>query len=165
MQLKHPRMKIGRRIVRANHGTPEAVYTAIRDLMRMESHRLGFVPMAAIRDAVKCRRLWYAEEHGHCIGYLLASENAVYCTIVQLVVHVDFRRKGIGTKLFDACRLHTQKDIHAKVRGDLPATLFWESTASYIDRREIHEKSQKLANVFVHIRGCKPTAKDGKLNP
>jgi ribosomal protein S18 acetylase RimI-like enzyme len=121
--------------------------------MKIESHRLGFVPTKGLRDAVQDCRVFYATVGGHLVAYMLTSENPVFATIVQLCVHPDFRRQGIATRLFKAFRRSTRKDIHAKVRGDLPANLFWNSTGSIIMESIVHDKSQKLANVYIHHRG------------
>jgi GNAT superfamily N-acetyltransferase len=119
------------------------------------AHRdtLGFLPYLGFRTAIGAGKILVAPRtmRPDCAitGYLLfGPEWNGAVQIHHLVVSPLFRRMGYATALVKALRSLTTAPIIAKVRGDLPANLFWLAAGFTLSSRVVHPTSQRLANWY-----------------
>lgn len=140
----------------------------IMALWRENRKQLGFIPSSALKTGIKRERVlvWASEGRevetneflgcvpaGTAAAYMYFTTEAGIVSIHQLCVSGPCRRLGIGTSMIVALhdRFASNGPVHltCKVRGDLPANLFWHAIGFCVKKQIIHETSQKLTNIYL----------------
>jgi GNAT superfamily N-acetyltransferase/predicted nucleic acid-binding protein len=127
---------------------------AISDQHREE---FGFLPSSVYEERALRGQLWVVTncDRDRILGYLVFGGSQAVVTIVQLYVHPQIRRAGIGSalvkKLKEYARANHNQVIKARVASDLAGNHFWESQGFYIIQQVPGGRSRRRTiNVRVH---------------
>lgn len=100
-------------------------------LQRKNTHALGFLPYAALEEAIQRGHVLRAFENEEPCGYLIRGILRQETRILQIVVEDDARRIDHATALVEGltalCNANRGHSISLHCAEDLPANLFWEA--------------------------------------
>ncbi|HEY1187988.1 MAG TPA: GNAT family N-acetyltransferase [Gemmata sp.] len=136
----------------------------IDHLQRRYREQLGFLPRAALDEAVCAGRVWLALENGCPAGYLYARDRyhgrAEVGVIYQAALSYDARRRHVGTALVEgwvAAHAAGVRQVVLWCARDIEANLFWESLGfAALGYRVGGSKRGR-----VHVLWVRATAPDG----
>lgn len=124
------------------------------NLQKRFSNQIGFLPRAALTEAIGRNLIAVAVENGTPAGYMLirpAAQHQPWCaSIIQAAVELDAQRHSHGRNLLAhllkrANRVHV---IQAWCRSDLEANAFWQqmgfSQVALLERQSARKKSMVL---------------------
>lgn len=127
-----------------------ASLNAIDQLRRTHSNQLGFLPTAALIEAIHQRRTLIVPVNGEVAAYALwthrRTDTPRIATIVHLVVHPSARRQGLATAILQ--RLHGELAaidtaiVQAWCRIDLQATEFFRESGYRVVLASIGETAR-----------------------
>ena len=75
----------------------------------------GLVPLRFLRQAQVENRLWVATDEESVIGFVVIKFLIESCFIVELDVHPEYWRRGIGSALVEACCLRAKSQGFSKM--------------------------------------------------
>lgn len=144
-----------------------ADYPAIEQLRRRDSNSLGFLPAAAIHEAIDQRRTLIVRSNGELVAYALWThrheEHPQVTTLVHLVVTHTARRHNIGTRLLQATAEHLRHRgtaiLQAWCRIDLPATAMFARCNWTVTLAAINETARQIPKQLWRV----PLNDDGRL--
>ena len=99
----------------------------VDDLMKSNSRTLGFLPKAALQEALDRRDVLGARYDGSLVGYLLYASYPERIRIVHLCVAAEYRGVGLAALMFEALKsvCTTQCVIRLNCRRDYDAHHLW----------------------------------------
>ena len=136
---------------------------AIDDLMKQNSHTLGFLTRETIRSHLEKECVLGAKtDNDELTGYLLYAAYPDRFRLVHLCVRENFRGQGIARLLFEKLKnsATTQKVIKLHCRRDFPAHKMWEK----LDFVPLGEKASRSAAGHLLTFWCLTLAPNDQLS-
>src|ERR1043165_9016990 len=134
--------------------------TAIRALADAEKEALGFLPEAAILDAIHQKRLFAMfgrnDDGQQLVGYVLFSGVFPNAKVQQIAVSSVHRRSGVASALISALVSHLEKRgyivLTAAVASNLPAAQAFYQTNGFVERHSREGGQARQRTIVIRAR-------------
>ncbi|MDE0405907.1 MAG: GNAT family N-acetyltransferase [Nitrospira sp.] len=136
---------------------------AVDDLMKQNSHTLGFLTRETIRSHLEKECVLGAKtDNDELTGYLLYAAYPERFRLIHLCVRENFRSQGIAKRLLEKLKdsATTQKVIKLNCRRDFPAHKMWEK----LDFVPLGEKASRSAAGHLLTFWCLTLAPNDQLS-
>ena len=104
----------------------------------LDDHRavFGFVPRIAVESSRNTRELLLAWRHGEVVGFVRFHrlKRIPQTTIYEILVHPDYRKRGIGRRLIE--KMIQKNPVRLKCPVDSEFNLFYEHLGFQLIDRE-----------------------------
>ena len=106
------------------------------------------VPLEWLQTGLQQNLLWIAKCHSKVVAFALAAQHPFHLHLVEISVHSDFARQGIGRALVERMK---QETVHRGLRG-LTLTTFADIAWNGPWYRRLQFKTLTPANMPEHLK-------------